>query len=237
MDWRGLFGRFRPGPRRKRKTITFRSVSSVVVSPATATTATVPAPAGLAPGDVMLAHVVYYDTAGTDSITPPSGWALLSKVRFRATGGDSVQAIYTKTAGASEPANYVWTDATQAALWNIHILAYSGGMAVEKWDAGKQHAGPASSYTTNTISPSLAGEMIVVFCSLRTSTTPGHVSPTVGYTERYDDNDTQFVISLWASDKVQAVAAPISETPNATAGSTLSGEFTATAIVSILPSF
>ena len=73
---------------------------------------------GTASGHQMYAFITWANTAAV--ITPPSGWTLLSS--------DSITglkvALYTKTAGGSEPANYTWTwDVATAAAG--HLSAWS----------------------------------------------------------------------------------------------------------------
>ena len=73
---------------------------------------------GTASGHQMYAFITWANTAAV--ITPPSGWTLLSTSSIT---GLKV-ALYTKTAGGAEPANYTWTwDVATAAAG--HLSAWS----------------------------------------------------------------------------------------------------------------
>lgn len=179
--------------------ITLRSVSSAANS--TATTLTIPAPGGMAPGDVMVAGIT---VGGTPSITPPSGWTL---VRLDATAEfDLRQAVFFKVVG-SEPANYTWTfSQNQAAAGGIH--AYAG---VDNASPINAHGGKIDSFgrTTSIIAPSItttvSNSMLVGFFGIARNTT---ISPPPGMTERYDRASTAgpFFATGEGCDVIQSAA-------------------------------
>lgn len=71
--------------------------------------ATLDKPVGTTSGDLLIAWIVASAESGNVNetpITPPSGWTLLR--REEGFNTPFVRAVYTKTAGGSEPANYTW---------------------------------------------------------------------------------------------------------------------------------
>jgi hypothetical protein len=93
-----------------------RPVPQIVGTPTTATAintaVTVTKPTGVVAGDVLVA--ICGNNAGTsNAITAPAGWALLHSVNDGLAGlGGSHLRVFTKVAGASEPANYTFGNST-----------------------------------------------------------------------------------------------------------------------------
>jgi hypothetical protein len=65
---------------------------------------TLPAPAGIVAGDLLLALV---DFGNPGTITVPSGWSVVPGTPISGSGW--VVYLYQKTATASEPSSYTWT--------------------------------------------------------------------------------------------------------------------------------
>ena len=80
-------------------------------------------------GDLLVAVIMNRVTGGT--LTPPSGWTLhgsyLSTVAFSGTSQDLQ--VFTKTATASEPASYTWTQASSSRICG-YVAAIGGGAEI-----------------------------------------------------------------------------------------------------------
>jgi hypothetical protein len=107
--------------------ITWKETTSLQV---TGTALTLPAPASLAAGDLLLAYLAAYVGSGgpgqTMDLTVPQGWTLQGG--GNQTGyysGSSSLAVYSRIATASEPGSYVWTSnqSVEVVAW---ILDYTG---------------------------------------------------------------------------------------------------------------
>jgi methionine-rich copper-binding protein CopC len=177
--------------------IAFRSASSA--NNLTATTLVIPAPAGVAAGDALLAAVA---TRGAPTITAPAGWAL---VRQDANASTMRQAIFVRIAGASEPASYTFTlSSAQSAAGGV--VAYTGVNATTPVDV---HGGQLNASSTAITAPSItttgANRMIVGFFGAPVLTS---MTPPGGMTERYDQTvptTNTYKVTSGAAD--QAVAA------------------------------
>jgi hypothetical protein len=104
--------------------ITFRSAA--FAQNAGASSITINKPAGVVADDVMVASIV---TAGTATITPPTGWFRArdpqTSIALDFTSGTLHQVIYYKVAGSGEPSSYTWNfSAKQNGAGGI--AAYSG---------------------------------------------------------------------------------------------------------------
>ncbi len=179
--------------------ITLRSVSSAANS--TATSLTIPAPAGMAPGDVMVAGIT---VGGTPTITAPSGWTL---VRLDATSEfDLRQAVYHKVV-ASEPATYTWTFSTnQAAAGGIHAYAGVDNAAPINAHGGKSdNFGRTTAINAPSITTTVNNAMLIGFYGIARNTT---IAPPAGMTERYERASTAgpFFASAEGCDVLQATA-------------------------------
>lgn len=117
-------------------------------------------PAGVQSGDLLIAQIAVRGDAAV-SITPPAGWTLLR--RDTAVGGSpplSV-ALYTKTAGSSEPGNYTWTFAGKRRAAGI-IAAYRGASGIDAH--GGQATNTASSLiTAPSVTATVAGDRLLAF--------------------------------------------------------------------------
>jgi hypothetical protein len=96
------------------------STSTAVVTPATMVT--VPEPAGVISGDILVAQVTTENVATAP--TPPSGWTLLPGSILNIDSAYSY-GYYHVVTSAAEPANYSWSLAT-AQRWGAGITAFSG---------------------------------------------------------------------------------------------------------------
>ena len=156
--------------------IAFRSASSG--DNTTATSLVIPAPAGVASADVLLAAV---SVRGGPTITPPGGWTL---VRQDINGSTMRQALFVHVAGASEPSSYTFTlSNAQSAAGGI--VAYSG---VDTADPIDVHGGQLNASSTSITAPSITttgpDRMLVGFFGTPTLSS---MTPPPGMTERYDE--------------------------------------------------
>jgi len=176
--------------------ISLRSASSGANT--SATSLTIPAPAGVGSGDVMLAGI---SVRGTPNLTSPAGWTL---VRLDLASGNTMrQAIYVKVA-ASEPANYTWTFSTgQAAAGGI--VAYAGVDTATPIDAHSGKSGRGFTIIAPSVATTVNGAMIVGFFGHTTNTT---ITAPGGMTERYDVASTAapYFITSEGCDVLQPTA-------------------------------
>jgi hypothetical protein len=159
--------------------ITFRSASSG--ANAEATTLVLPAPPGVAAGDVMVAVV---SSRGNPTITPPAGW---TQVRVDTNGFEMRQGVYYKVAGA-EPASYTFTlSQTQAAAGGI--AAYSGVNTATPIDVsnGVVSAPKATAINAPSVTTTGAGDRVIGFFGMANNTS---VTPPQGLTERFENAST-----------------------------------------------
>jgi hypothetical protein len=143
---------------------------------ATATSLTIPAPAGAQSGDVELASVT---VRGSPAITAPVGWTL---VRSDQSGFTIKQAVYWHLVGSSEPADYTWTwSPAQGASGGI--AAYGGVNTTTPIDASSGQTGSGTAITAPTVTTTVAGTMLVGFFG---TSAPATATPPSGMSERFD---------------------------------------------------
>lgn len=157
-----------------------------------ATPVTLIKPAGVLEGDLMIAVHMTDVTAAEANMGAPVGWV---KLDGRGLSNAGVCQIWTKTATASEPANYAFTDTTANS-------DSSGGMVVVRGhDATNPYVQPITVTavsvltTTSHVAPTRTGAngglLVVIYAgghnatnAARTFTTPA------GMTEQFDTNTT-----------------------------------------------
>jgi hypothetical protein len=180
--------------------VAFRSGSTF--STAAATALTVAKPAGLAAGDVVLATV---SSRGAPKITAPAGWTLVGTTPNSTT---MVQAVYSRVAGASEPASWTWTlSKTQVAV--VQLDAYTG---VSTTTPVRSFAGQANASSGTVTAPAVAatnGDLAVALFGTGRSST---FTPQAGLVERTE------VTSSTGSTKVSGSAADRAVTTTGTVG-------------------
>src|SRR5208283_624855 len=97
--------------------ITFVGQGPLTDSSTKVTSIPVTLPAGVQPGDTLIAQMIIHDGTGSDIPNFPSGW---SSIRNDSVGGGSSNQatswLYYKVAGASEPALYTWTVSSNFAV-------------------------------------------------------------------------------------------------------------------------
>lgn len=129
----------------------------------------VPAPGGVAAGDVLLAIVNQYATSIT-SITPPSGWTAVDTMQTFSTNNSAVQAFY-KVATANEPASYTFTgNGTNLFEVAAIVLAYENADNTTPINAYAYNSGQATSATAASISTTVNNCLIVTLLGVDSST-------------------------------------------------------------------
>lgn len=116
-------------------------------------------PSGVASGDVMVAMIAFWTTAER-TITPPSGWTSRQSA-YRGSSGDAFQmAMFTRTAGSSEPSSWTASISGAGYLRVAEVVAYSGVQTIGS--SSKGTAGSASSVSTGSVTASVTGTRRVV---------------------------------------------------------------------------
>jgi hypothetical protein len=188
---------------------TVRSVSSA--GNMGATTLVILKPVGVVQGDFLIASVTVRDNP---TITAPLGWNLVRKDPLLAT--TITQAIFSKVAGASEPASYTWTfSSVQKASGGI--IAYVGVDETVPIEGSSGASGSGMVMTAPGVVTTTNDATVVAFFGVARST--GITAP-VGMTERYQAQSGGGA----AGDKTTSKSADVVQ---ATAGPT--GSKTATA--------
>lgn len=178
-------------------TIALRAATSAESVPTT--TLVLAKPAGTAADDVLLAVL---SARGTPVFGAPAGW---SQVRSDANGTTMTQAVFVRTAGASEPASYTFTMNKPVASVVGGMLAVSGLDPVSPVDAhGGQTNASSTSVTAPSITTTTADSLVVGFFGTGNDAT---FTPPSGMTERFDVLATgTSKIGAAGSDASQAAA-------------------------------
>jgi hypothetical protein len=154
-------------PSARAQVITFRAASSGS-APSGTLTLTVARPAGTVLNDVMIAAIAVRPSTAT--ITAPAGWTLVLRVNQALTNSNA-QAIYSRVAGAGEPANYSWTFNTSTGSVG-GILSFSGVNTASPIDANNGQADPSGvTFATPSINTTVQNDMIVTAHSFSSSAT------------------------------------------------------------------
>jgi hypothetical protein len=175
----------------------------------TGTSLVITAPASIAAGDLLVAHITSTQEAAT--VTPPAGWVLQANV---GQAGQYRTRVYYKIATGSEPGSYTFTNSS-GNIWHGAISRFTGV------DSLSPFANPAytanvnsSSHPTGSHIPNVDNNMVVALFSGRTNNTWTEDSGT----ERYDYNGAAGNSSIAMSTQTQATAAAINITGTQTGG-------------------
>jgi hypothetical protein len=159
--------------------ITFRSASSA--QNPTATTLTINVPAGVQPGDVMVAGI---GIRGAPSVATPAGWTFLRK---DAAGTYTTQALYYRVVTGPEPLSYTWSFSSSVPAAG-GISAYRG--VNTSTPVGASGGIGQNTDTTSILAPSInasAGSEVVGFFSIGGNNS---ITPPTGMTERAEANSS-----------------------------------------------
>jgi hypothetical protein len=167
--------------------IAFRSASGAS-NGAGSTALTLPAPAGVASGDVLLAAVAV--GGSSVAITAPSGWTQT----INASEGSGLRTIvYRRIASASEPAGYIWSFSTSINAVGV-VAAYSGVDTASPIDAADGYGSSSSTVITAPgVTTSTPGAWLVNVSSTAAATT---IAPPPGMAERAEQGGTRLTVSL-----------------------------------------
>lgn len=142
-------------------TIAFRDDASA--RSATGDELTIPTPAGVQAGDVMIAALTWHthDYSGS-RIDPPAGWQL---IRTDTEFTHIVQGLFWKVAGGSEPADHTFVNTTADTSRELigGIAAYAGVDPISPIDAHGGSATPSNVFTLTapSVTSTVAGGRLV----------------------------------------------------------------------------
>ncbi len=200
-------------------TITFVGAGPLADYSAPVTTVTVGKPAGVQPGDILLAQILVADGSGLVVPTPPSGWI---GVRH-----DSVSSInkltswlYYKVAGASEPASFGWS---LSSSWAAGLMGAWRGASTSPIDKASGVTGAGASpvlLAAPSLVPSENQELQVYFYGAQ-----AYVGPTIALasplSQRFDSKSSKEGFTLAFADLAAPPANSVS--PTYPASSSISG--------------
>jgi hypothetical protein len=183
------------------------------------TTVSIGLPAGVQPGDTLLAQIVVWDGSGSDVPTPPSGW---TSIRHDAVSNTNriTSWLYYKVAGANEPASYRWNISSQ---WAAGVMGAWRGASLSPIDnaSGATAAGASPlSDAAPSLTPTNSNELQVYFYGSQSVTGPTITLPGA-ITQRMDTISSKEGFTLGFGDLAAPSAGTASPTYAATA--TLAG--------------
>lgn len=187
----------------------FRSMATAVSGGTTSLTVT--KPAGTIQGDVLVAPLSVFNS----TIATPSGWTLLPgtpRVLEVGTGSFRRLYVFTKVAGASEPANYAFAIAASTQV-SGGIAAYSGQAATINASGGGTSDADGTTVSTGSITPTVNGCTVVSMFGTDVYNTDGPTGWSVpGTTERFDVSDLTTFMTTALVDETQVTAGAVSRT-------------------------
>jgi hypothetical protein len=152
-------------------------------------------PANVAAGHLLIAPFDY-DQA-QEPISGPSGWTEIGTRRRHGTTGLYKLSLWYKIAGASEPANYTWSQNAAGGGCAAAIGAYSGVDQTTPVDVVNSASNTTSNPTVTSITTTVANTLLFFACADETG---GTYTPPSGMTERFD------IFGCTAADKTQTAS-------------------------------
>lgn len=186
------------GPASCPNAIAFRSASTATAG--SGNLVTVPTPAGVAEGDLMVAAVVFQADSDEQpgTLSTPAAWTNLRQDAFGINGGIGL-ATFTRTVTALEPATHPFSTTGGSKRFVVHVLAYANVDTTNP--IADAQSGLATSATT-VVAPSVSSPacgMVVGAFAIRTVTT---LDP-MAMTERADVNNASgAAITLATADEL-----------------------------------
>ncbi|MBN3498321.1 discoidin domain-containing protein [Arthrobacter pascens] len=166
--------------------ITLRSSRTASTETAT-TTVSLPAPAGITAGDVLVAS---FTADKNPTAAVPAGWTAITN-GLSISSGARVFAYY-RVAGSSDPATYTWTLST-AVKWGGGITAYTGVNTTTPLDSAVATAVNTTYTATSIAVPGVTtasnGALLIGGLGFDSSS-PAATAPT-GWTERWETSGGQ----------------------------------------------
>ena len=146
-----------------------------------ATTLSIPVPAGVQQGDVLVAAI---GVRGNPTITPPAGWTLVVNTP---NGTTMRQAAFVHVVGATaEPSSYTWTfSVSQPAAGGM--AAYSGANTTPVTVFAGQANPSSTSITAPSVSTFEPGDMLIGMFATAVNTT---IAPPGSMVERAEATTT-----------------------------------------------
>jgi hypothetical protein len=161
-------------------------------------TLSIPAPAGVIAGDLLLAQITYEKGSDAPVTGVPAGWTL---VRRTDRLSDIGQAIYSRVATGAEPASYAWSF-SQAVKAAGGISRYSGVDPVNPIVASSGAGGDSNTLTAPGVTAADHSMLVSFFGFKKKDTT---LSVPTGMTGRYNFQNPQDV-TLRAADELRESA-------------------------------
>jgi PKD repeat protein len=178
--------------------IAVRSTRTASTETAT-TTVSLPAPAGRAAGDVLVAS---FTADKNPTVAVPAGWTAITS--GLSIGSGARVFAYYRVVGSSDPATYTWTLST-AVKWGGGITAYTGVNTTTPLDSTVATAVnatfSATSIAVGSITTASNGALLIGGLGFDSSS-PAATAPT-GWTERWETSGGQVAEQ---ADRIQATA-------------------------------
>lgn len=152
----------------------------------TTTTLAVARPAGLEPGDLLIAVLMQPSAALEPGVTQTDGWSWTARANAGGTFGQGMMVI--KVAGSAEPASYTFTNLPSGQGTAVVLLAYDGVDTSAPLASGPhtQQNQSTANVTTAAVSPATAPTtMVSAFVVGSYSSTISNLAP-AGTTVRAD---------------------------------------------------
>lgn len=138
------------------------SIRSTSIQSQTDGTLTIAKPAGLAVGDILIAHLYAQNTG----YTTPSGWTALSSA-----GAGPVEAVLWKRADAADVAATDFTFVNAGTKKKGALLAIQGPKLTDPMFVSNQNGATATSITISGITPAAANSLLLFLSTVDGSTT------------------------------------------------------------------
>jgi RHS repeat-associated protein len=145
--------------------------TSTALDAAAGTSLAVAPPTGRQPGDVLLAQVTVRGGTGV-TITAPAGWMAVDPAGNANAQGTNVRdAVYWRTATATEPATYTWTWTGGAQRATIAMTAYGGVSSTNPIDVWSVTTGTTATAVAPGVTTTVAGDRLVALYGVKTNDT------------------------------------------------------------------
>jgi hypothetical protein len=183
------------------------------------TTVTLGLPAGVQPGDTLLAEILVYDASGADVPTAPTGWTNLRHDAV-SNGNKITSWLYYKVAETGEPASDVWNISSQYAAGAMGAWRNAAMSPIDSATGTAKAGSSPFSVAAPSLTPANNNELQVYFYGSQSGVGPAITLPGA-ITRRFDTTSSQEGFSLGFGDLAAPPAGLASPTYAATA--TLSG--------------
>ena len=195
------------------------------------TTIAIGLPPGVQSGDLLLAQLVVADGTGLVMPTPPGGW---TSVRHDAIASGTLKEtswLYSRIAGASEPASYTWTLSSNYAAGVMG--AWRGATGAFDGTSGDGASGfIATTVSAPSLTPTTNNELQIYFYATQSSIAPTITTSSV-LRQRFNTKSLKEGFSLAFADLPAPFANNASPTYPATATNTSAAVMTGQAVLLI----